>query len=120
MFLPFDDRAVLLGAPTDEFFIVFIQESPSLSPKLKKGSPSELKWCSPMIKSEVFVVLLRISERKAREPRGVLPRTAGSSCRRFVEVDARHEASKRVATAPVASGIVLRWDLPDVPDEGQE
>lgn len=32
---------------------------------------------------------------------------AGSSCRRVVDVEARHEASKSVAAAPVAVGVVV-------------
>lgn len=68
----------------------------------------------------MFVLLLRISAKKAKGPRGALPTTAGISWRRFVEVDARQEASKRVATAPVASGVASRRDLEEEPEEGQE
>lgn len=59
------------------------------------------------MRSEEFVVLLSISAMKARDPRGVRPATAGSSCSRFIEVDATQEASKRVAAAPIAAGAVV-------------
>jgi hypothetical protein len=44
---------------------------------------------------------------KTMLPRGVLLMISGSWWRRALELDARQEASKRVAAAPVAIGFVV-------------
>lgn len=111
-----DDFDVELGAGVAAILLVAIQSLEPLSAMSKTGSPSALKWCSPMMRLVLLVPWATRVAMNARDPIGVALIIAGTSWRRARDDDAMQEASKSVAAAPMALGLVVVLESEDASD----